>query len=98
MEVHDVLPVFKRESENNLSHPLLPLQPLILFPFVLALWLAAGMDGWRTQPGKHATLEVEHCRRSESWEALSCRPLDGQSTPPGVALRPGSRKGREEIC
>lgn len=98
MEVRDVLHVFKSESENNLSHPLLPLLPLILFPFVLALWLAAGMDGWCTQPGKHAMFEVEHRRRSESWEALSSRPLNGQSTPPGVALRLASRKGREEIC
>lgn len=90
-----MLHVFKSESENNFSHPLLP---LILFPFVLALWLAAEMDGWCTQPGKHAMLEVEQRRRSESWEALSYRPLDGQSRPPGVALRSTSRKGREEIC
>lgn len=95
MEVHDVLHVFKSESENSLSHPLLP---LILFPSVLALWLAAVMDGWCSQPGKHATLEVERRRRSESWEALSSRPLDGQSIPPGVALRPASRKDREEMC
>lgn len=95
MEVHDVLHVFKSESENNLSHPLLP---LILFPFILALRLASGMDGWCNQPGKHATLEVEHCRRSESWEALSSRPLDGQSAPPGVALRPASGRSREELC
>lgn len=64
---------------------------------VPALWLAAGMDGRCAPPGKHARLEVERSRRSESWEALSFRPLGGQSAPPGVALRPTSRKSQEEV-